>query len=136
MTATALKGRTDWEAKEYARDHGRTAAQATGWQLLARHIWACAAEDMEILGLREIPDPRPLQWPVTGGTDEDRKARVDAWAARHGVTAHPDPASGQYKAVLEFGPVHLVVYMIPDLVMAQRLSALREAVREGREAAA
>lgn len=136
MTATALAGRTEWEAQQYAADHGKTAAQAIGWQLYARHVNACAAEDMETLGLRELPEPRPQSWPVTGGTDEDRRARVDAWAARHGVTAHPDPASGQYKAVLTFGPVHLVVYMIPDLVMAERLQAIREAVREGREAAA
>ena len=132
MTAMAIWCRTEREAEEYARDHGRTAAQAVGWQLIARYIHAHAAEDMDLLGLREIPEPRPQMWPVTGGTDEDRKARVDAWAARHGVTAHTDPASGQYKAVLTFGPVHLTVYMIPDLVMADRVKAAneqREAIR-------
>ena len=136
MTATALKGRTEWETGEYARDHGKTAAMAVGYQLLARHVNACAAEDMELLGLRELPAPRPQTWPVVGGTDEDRKARVDAWAARHGIKAGPDPASGQYKAVLTFGPVCLIVYMIPDLVMADRLAALRDAAAEGRQEAA
>src|SRR5512142_2903612 len=116
MTATALQGRTEWEAGEYARDHGKTAAMAVGFQLLARHVNACAGEDMELLGMTALPDPRPQSWPVTGGSDEDRKARVDAWAARHGVKAHTDTASGQYKAVLTFGPVQLSVYMIPDRV--------------------
>jgi hypothetical protein len=135
MTAAALKGRTEYEAGEYARDRGRTAAQAVGWQLLARHIHACAAEDMTLLGLREIPDPRPEMWPVTGGTDEDRMARIDAWAKRHGVTSGPDEASGRYQAVLGFGPVRVIAYMIPDRTMADRLAALYGAVREDRDAA-
>ena len=70
-------------------------------------------------------------WPVTGGTDDERKARVDAWAARHGVKAATDEASGHYKAVLSFGAVRLEVYMIPDRTMADRLAALYSAVREG-----
>lgn len=125
---SATDFRTRWEAEQYAADHGRTAAQAIGWQLLARHVNACAAEDMALLGLREIPEPRPQMWPVTGGTDEDRRARVDAWAARHGTKAGDDDESGTYRAVLAFGPVRLVVYMIPDRTMAERLEAFRRAV--------
>lgn len=125
-----LPGRTPRETRLSA-DHGKAAAQAIGWQLLARHVNACAAEDMQILGIREIPEPRPQMWPVTGGTDEDRKARVDAWAARHGVKAGTDEASGSYRAVLGFGPVKVIVYMIPDRTMADRLNALYSAVREG-----
>ena len=124
--AAALKGRTEYEAGEYARDHGRTAAMAVGQQLYARHLYACAAEDMEILGLREIPEPRPQKWPVTGGTDEECRARVDAWAKRHGVRAGTDEASGHYKAVLSFGPVRLEVYMVPAKVMADRVKAARD----------
>jgi hypothetical protein len=74
-------------------------------------------------------------WPVTGGTDEDRMARIDAWAQRHGITAGPDEASGRYQAVLGFGPVRVIAYMIPDRAMADRLAALYGAVREDRDAA-
>lgn len=123
---SATDFRTPWEAQQYAADHGRTAAIAIGYQLIARHINACAAEDMQLLGLAALPDPRPQQWPVTGGTDEQRRARIDAWAKRHGITAHPDEASGQYRAVLTFGPVSLMVYMIPDPVMADRVQAATE----------
>jgi len=130
MTTTALQGRTEWEAAQYAADHGKTAAMALGYQLLARHINAFAAEDMGLLGIREIPEARPQSWPVTGGSDEERKARVDAFAERHGIRPVTDAVSGQYKAVLEFGPVSLVVYMIPDRVMADRVAALYGAVRE------
>ena len=139
---SATDFKTRWEAEQYAADHGRIAAQATGRQLLARHVYSCAAEDMAILGLREIPDPRPEMWPVTGGTDEDRMARIDAWAKRHGVKAGTDEASGHYKAVLTFGAVRLEVYTVPERLMADRvraaedrLAALYGAVREDRDAA-
>ena len=127
MTAAALEGRTDREAAQYA------AAQAVGFQLIARHINACAAEDLEILGLAGLPEPRPEMWAVTKGTEEERKARIDAWAKRHGIKAGPDEASGQYRAVLGFGPKRLIVYMIPDRTMADRLAAFYGAVREGRD---
>src|SRR5260370_23050988 len=123
MTQTTLPGRTGWEADEYARDHGKTAAQAIGYQLMARHINTCATEDMAILGLREIPAPRPQSWPVTGGPDEERRARIDAWAARHGIAAHHDPASGQYKALPASCPVLLTAYMIPDRLMTDPCQA-------------
>ena len=138
-----LPGRTAWETREYAADHGRAAAIAIGYQLLARHISACAAEDAELLGLTALPDPRPQTWPVTVGTDEERKARIDAWAARHGVTASTDETSGHYKAVLKYGPVWLEVYMVPDQIMADqvqhvkdRLTAIHAAVSETRKAVA
>ena len=131
MTApAALKGHSQWETDEYDRDHGRTAAQEIGYRCMGRYLHAHAVEDMAILGLREIPEPRPQMWPVTGGTDEDRMARVDAWAKRHGVAAGTDEASGTYRAVLGFGPVKVIAYMIPDRTMAERLAALYSAVRE------
>lgn len=135
MSATALKGRTEWETAQYAADHGKTAAQAIGWQLYARYLYAHAGEDMAILGIREIPEPRAQSWPVTGGTDEERRARVDAFAARHGITAGTDEELGTYRAVLKFGPVEYVAYMIPERVMADRLAAIHKAVAE-REVAA
>ena len=136
MTAAALEGRTKYEAGEYARDRGKTAAVAIGYQLLARHLHACAAEDMALLGVTHPAEPRPYMQPVTGGTDEERKARVDAFAARHGVKAHADDATGTYRAVLSFGPCSYVAYMIPDRTMGERLAALYENLREAREAAA
>ena len=129
MTTTALAGRTDYEAREWAADHGRTAAIAVGYQLLARHVNACGTEDLELLGLREIPDPRPQMWPVTGGTDDDRRARIDAWAKRHGTTAGPDEDGGTYRAVLSFGLVKVIAYMIPDRTMDERLAAIYSAAR-------
>ena len=127
MNGTALEGRTDREAEQFA------AAQAVGFQLIAHHIKICAAEDMQILGLAGLPEPRPEMWAVTKGTEEERRARIDAWAKRYGVKAGPDEASGQYRAVLGFGPKRLIVYMIPDRTMADRLGAFYGAVREGRD---
>jgi hypothetical protein len=124
MTAAALQGRTDRETAQYAADHGKSAAQAMGYRCMGRYLHAHALEDMELLGIREIPDPRPQMWPVTGGTDEDRMARIDAWAKRHGITAGTDEASGHYKAVLAFGPVRVEVYTVPDRVMADRIDAV------------
>jgi hypothetical protein len=135
MTATALQGRTDWETAQQAADHGKSAAQAIGYRCIGRYLHEHAGEDMAILGLREIPEPRAQMWPVTGGTDEDRRARVDAWAKRHGVTAGDEEESGTYRAVLSFGPVRVIAYMIPDRTMDERLAAIRKAVAE-REAAA
>lgn len=129
-----LPGRTARETRLSA-DRGKTAAQAISHRLYAEYLYAHAAEDMKLLGLTAIPEPRPEMWPVTGGTDEDRKARVDAWAAAHHVKAATDEASGTYRAVLGFGPVKVIAYMIPDRTMADRLAAIHKAVAE-REAAA
>jgi hypothetical protein len=126
---SATDFKTPWEAQQYRADHGRTAALAVGQQLYARHLHACAAEDMAILGLREIPEPRPQMWPVTGGTDDDRRARIDAWAKRHGTTAGPDEEGGTYRAVLSFGLVKVIAYMIPDRTMDERLAAIYSAAR-------
>ena len=117
-------GRKDWQDARHAPDHGKSAAAAVGFQLSARHIQACAAEDMRILGLTELPEPRPYMVPVTRGTDAERKARIDTWAARHGTTAHHDPASGTYRATVRFGPVELTVYMLAEQDMAERLAAI------------
>ena len=117
-------GRKDWQAARHAPDHGRTAAIAIGYQLLARHLTACAAEDMQILGVTELPDPRPYMVPVTRGTDEERKARVDAFAARHGVTAGYDDTTGTYRATVKLGLVTYVAYMITEGRLTERLAAI------------
>jgi hypothetical protein len=128
MTTTDF--RTSWEAAQYAADQGKTAATANGQQLLARHINTCAAEDMEILGLTALPDPRPWTWPVTRGTSEERRARVDAWAARHGVTAGPDLVSGTYRATLKFGPVTLTVYTMGEGNLEERMAEIQRLADE------
>ena len=128
-TPAAPGGRTRWETAQYAADRGKTAAMAIGQQLLARHIATCATEDMEILGLREMPEPKPYMIPVTKGTDEERKARVDAFAARYGVRAYADEAISQYRAVLGFGPVSMVVYMLTDADLTARIAARRAAIQ-------
>ena len=133
---SATDFKTRWEAEQYAAYRGKTAAVAIGYQLLARHLHACAAEDMALLGVTHPAEPRPYMQPVTGGTDEERKARVDAFAARHGVKAHADDATGTYRAVLSFGPCSYEAYMIPDRTMDERLAGLYENLREAREAAA
>lgn len=129
-----LPGRTLTESRLSA-DGGKSAAMAIGYQLLARYIHDSGIEDMAILGVTIPAPPRAHMQPVTGGTDEERKARIDAFAARHGITAGPCDADGTYRAVLKFGPVHYVAYMIPDRTMAERLEILHRAVAE-REAAA
>lgn len=127
-----LAGRTPWEAQQYAADHGMTAAIAIGFLALARYVRHHAAGDMAILGRAAMPEPAPYKFAVFGGTDEEQKARIDAWAKRHGVTAHTDRVSGHYEAVVSFGPVRLVAYMVPERVMADRVQAeneRREAIR-------
>lgn len=128
-TPAAPAGRKDWQGAHHAPDRAKTIAMAMGSRLLGHHVTACAAEDMQILGLRQMPEPRPWMWPVTAGTDEERMARVDAWAARHGIRAYSDEAAGQYKATLTFGPVELTVYTITDADLAARLAARMAAIQ-------
>ena len=63
MTETLLPGRTGWESAQYDADHGKTAATAVGFQLLARHINACAAEDTEIALRRGVRGPGQARRP-------------------------------------------------------------------------
>jgi hypothetical protein len=124
--------RTDWEREQYQADHGATAALALGFLLLAKYVKHHAAGDMQILGRTAMPEPPPYKFAVFGGTDDEQKARIDAWAKRHGVTAHTDRVSGHYEAAVPFGPVRLVAYMVPERVMADRVQAeneRREAIR-------
>ena len=130
MTATDF--RPLWRTEQPAPGRAKITATAIGQQLLGHHLTACGAEDMEILGLTEIPEPRAWMWPVTKGTDDERRARIDAFAKRYGVKAYADPAAGQYKAVLTFGPVELVVYMLTEQDLTARLAAIHEAVLEDR----
>jgi len=134
MTQTTIPGKTRWESDQYRKDHGKTAATAIGYQLYARHLHEHAAGDMALLGLTAIPEPRPQMWPVTQGTDEERRARVDAFARCHGITAGPDEASGTYRAVLAFGPVSVVVYTMSEQSVTDRVAAITGAARQVHEA--
>lgn len=126
MTTTSL--RTPWEEAQWAADHGASAANAIAYQLLARHLHEHAAEDMALLGVTRPSPPRDYWQLVTGGTYEDRKARIDAFAARHGISATFDDSTGQYKAVLSFGPVSYVAYTITQGRLTERVDAIRAGV--------
>ena len=132
MTATDF--RTPWEAQQYAADRGAGAAIATGYQNMGAHIGAHGAEDLAILGVSKMPEPRPYMIPVTNGTDEELRARIDRFAARHGITAHWDTGSRSYRAVVKFGPVACIAYMIPEKEMGEwlggRLTAIHDSVLE------
>jgi hypothetical protein len=121
--------RTRWEAEQYAADHGACAAIATGYQIMGAHLGAHGAEDAAILGVSRLPEPRPYMIPVTNGADEELRARVDAFAARHGITARWDAESSSYRAALKFGPVALIAYMIPAKDMLERVAAIKAAAR-------
>ena len=108
------------------------AALAISLQLLARYVMTGLAGDMAILGRAAMPEPPAYKIAVFGGTDDEQKARIDAWAKRHGVTARTDRVSGHYEAAVPFGPVRLVAYMVPQRVMDDRVQAeneRREAIR-------
>jgi hypothetical protein len=126
MTLTDLAGRTPRETAQYEADHGATAALAIGFRLLAAHVKAHGTGDMAILGRTRMPEPPAWKIAVFGGTDDEQRARVDAWARRHGVTARTDEASGHYEAAVSFGAVRLVAYMIPQRVMDDRLAGAKE----------
>jgi hypothetical protein len=123
---------TDTPAPTDAVTRDRITALATGFQFAARHIRKCGAGDMEILGRVRLPEPHPYMIPVIKGDDDERRARVDEWAARHGITAATDEATGHYRAELPFGPLKVIAYMVPERVMADRVQAendRREAIR-------
>lgn len=105
MTGT-LAGRTEWERRQYERDHGRRAAMALGLRL--------AAEFTRHDESGPLPAPFTVYAPVTTGTEDERTAAVDAWAQAHHVPAGWDEDHHHYCAKLSFGPLTWMVYMMPD----------------------
>jgi hypothetical protein len=110
MTSTTLGGRTEWERRQYERDHGQRAAVALAYRLIADFI--STDED------GPVPPPTTVYVPVSKGTQDERAAAVQAWAAAHNVTAGWDEERHHYFAKLPFGPLSLMVYMLPDTLPA------------------
>ena len=108
MTATDLGGRTEWEHRQYLKDHGRRAAVVQ-----AHRDFADFLETDE-----DSPAPPP---DVTVGACRSAEA-VDRWAARHHVTA--EWRQGSYRAVVDFGKeyTYCVAY-VPKEVLDERLDS-------------
>lgn len=90
----------EWMQRQSAADGGLTLA------LTVAHEKVAAV-------LRNLPDdllavPTDQYLFATKGTDEDRRASVDAWAAAHHVTAQWRDGTG-YCAKLACGPLSVVV---------------------------
>jgi len=70
---------------------------------------------------------------ATKGTDEDRRAAIDAWAAEHHVTAGWDDRYG-YHAKVMFGPMSEVAVAVTQesaaSYVARRVEAIKAAARE------
>ena len=101
-----IAGRTPCEARQYRKDHGQRAATALGYKLLADFL----RDDED----GPLPPASTVYAPVMAGSDEERMAVVDAWAALHKTSAGWDAEHHHYCAKLPFGPVSLMVYMMPD----------------------
>ena len=103
-----LPGRTAWETEQYRKDHGQRAASALGLRLIADFIKNSTG-----------PYPAPgcrIMAPVMDGTEAERFAVVDAWAAENHVTPEWSDSRSHYAAKLSFGPWVYAVYMMPDPV--------------------
>lgn len=95
---------TDYQRRQHAADGGYAASLACGHEKAA-------------VVLRNLPETLTAvateQYVfATLGSDEDRRAVVDAWAAAHHVKAGPVPGLG-YAARLVCGPLAVVVIAAP-----------------------
>ncbi len=109
MTETLLPGRTEWETREYFKDHGHRAAVAQAHRRFADLL--DADED--------CPVPPGNDIVVAVGPSV---AAVDRWAARNHVTA---AWNGRvYKASVEFGAeLKFSVIHIPPKVLDEGTDA-------------
>ena len=95
---------TDYQRRQHAADGGYAASLACGHEKAA-------------VVLRNLPDTLTAvateQFAfATQGTDEDRRAAVDAWARAHHVPSGLVPGLG-YAARLQCGPLAVVVIAAP-----------------------
>ena len=119
---------TRWERAQHAADNGQMAAIAQGYKALGAYLAEHGQRDRDILGIGKNlpPDPVPYLLPVTHGTPAERMAAVAAFAAEHGTTAGWDRDHYKWQAVVMFGPIRYVAYMIPEQVPVQPVPAPRE----------
>jgi hypothetical protein len=136
---TATDFRTGWEAAQYAADHGAGAAIGQGLRALGSLLCEHGARDAALLGIGRLPGPPAFLVPVMDGTEDERRARVDAFAAAHGVTARWHGATRTYRAKVMFGPVAYIALTRPEAdrdlnedLAVRRLEELREELRAGR----
>jgi len=126
---------TGWQRCQHDKDGGLSA------RLAVAHEHAAA----EVRDLPEtlMPATASQHFFAMTGTPEERRAQVDAWAARHHVTAGWVPGMG-YCARVEDGPLSMIALALgagvpaePDLAgyAAGRKNALLAAVAEGRKGA-
>jgi hypothetical protein len=102
---------------------------ASGFEALAAHIREHGPGDIALLGLPRMPEPGRYMLPAQGSDDEERRARVDAFARRYGVKAGWDALMRTYQATVWHGPVALVAYA----VAAASDEEVREWARDRRE---
>lgn len=95
---------------------------ASGFEALAAHIREHGPGDIALLGLPHLPEPGRYMLPAQGDEEDERRARVDAFAARYHVTAGWDALMRTYQATVRFGAVTYVAFTTA--------SATEEEVRE------
>jgi len=109
-------------------EHEATQAATHGYHDLANYLAAHTDEDTFILGIGQAPKPQAHLVPVIRGTEDQRKAKVDAWARVRHVTAFWHEETSTYRAVMMFGPVPYIVYMIPDVPAPREDAPVREPI--------
>jgi hypothetical protein len=102
---TATDSYTEAERQQHAADGGTGLATAVAHQLIAR--------ECHDLPENLIVAPADQQFYAAAGTIADRQAAVDAWAARHGVTAQWDEAAGMYSAKVRIGTSSMRASAVP-----------------------
>ena len=124
---------TDWQRCQHGKDGGLSARLAVAHQ----H----AATEVRDLPENLMPATASQHFYALTGTPDERRAQVDAWAARHHVTAGWVPGMG-YCARVDDGPLSMVALALgagapsePDLAgyVAGRVAALHAAVAEARQ---
>jgi hypothetical protein len=136
---TATDFRTGWEAAQYAADHGAGAAIGQGLRALGSLLCEHGARDAALLGLAALPAPGSYLVPVMDGTQAERMARVDAFAAAHGVSAGWHAATRTYRAKVMLGSLAYIAFTRPEAdrelnerLAVRRLEELREELRAAR----
>jgi hypothetical protein len=124
----------------------RTAASiAANLKALAIYIRVYADEDAAQIGIRPLPVPSASGYllPLLDGDEDERRAKVDAFAERHGVTAAWDGATRSYRATVWIGELRYAAYAYTQADADEirewaerRKDDLLAGVREDREALA
>jgi hypothetical protein len=119
---------TDWAQAQHDADGGFAATLAAGHAKIAADLRDHAGDLMPVAADQYLF--------ATQGTDDDRRAAVDAWAADHHVTAGWDDRFG-YHAKVMFGPMSEVAMVVRERnaehmapYLAERRAAIQAAADE------